>query len=78
MDIRQIIRLAEALDWTVDTNSKGHLQFWAPDADRDGRPTVTAARTPSDHRSIKNLSAELRRAGLPVPHRGHTPKKEKP
>ena len=32
----------------------------------DGETTVVAARTPSDHRGVKNMRAQLRRAGLKV------------
>lgn len=77
MDGKALTKFARDNGWTVDTNSKGHLVFWAPGADLNGRPTVTGSGTPSDHRSNANLAAQLRRAGLPVPHKGHTPKKAK-
>ena len=36
---------------------------------------VRIPKTPSDWRSLENCKAELRRAGLDVPHRGGTKKK---
>jgi hypothetical protein len=77
MDFKTLVKIAKANGWQVETNRKGHPVFWAPGADRAGRPTVTGSGTPSDHRSIANLAAQLRREGLPVPHKGHTPKKGK-
>lgn len=75
MELRELIRLAKKQGWTVARNGKGHPVFWAPGANPDERPTVTASGTPSDHRSMLNLIATLRREGLDVPHRGRNPKK---
>jgi hypothetical protein len=75
MDYKALAKLARSEGWTIDRNSKGHPVFWKPGADLDGRPTVTASSTPSDHRAVQNLAAQLRREGLPVPHKGHTPRK---
>lgn len=77
MDLKTLIKLAKAQGWTVGRNSKGHPTFWAPGADLSGRPTVTGAGTASDYRSNKNTVADLRKAGLQIPHKGHTVPKNK-
>lgn len=77
MDLKTIVKIAKAQGWTVTHNRKGHPTFWAPGADLNGRPTVTGAGSPSDYRSNLNLAAQLRRAGLDLPHKGHSPRKGK-
>lgn len=59
-DIDQIIRRAKHQGWRVDVGGSGHYRFFAP----DGKGLVTVARSPSDHRAILNIEADLRRAGL--------------
>ena len=44
--------------------------------DKNQRPLVFS-KTPSDYRSVENLKAQLRRAGVPIPHKGGTPRKKK-
>lgn len=59
-ELKEIVKAAEQQGWRVKTTKKGHQMFFAP----DGVNKVTAAGTPSDHRAIDNLLAELRRYGL--------------
>lgn len=59
-ETKEIIREAENQGWTVRRTKKGHIQFFAP----DGENIVTAGGTPSDHRAIANLVAQLRRYGF--------------
>lgn len=59
-ELKEIIREAERQGWRVGKTKKGHPQFFVP----DGENIVTAAGTPSDHRSIDNLVARLRRYGF--------------
>lgn len=44
-----------------------HLKWLPPDREAG---IVVTARTPSDHRAIKNIEAELRRHGLELPEGG--------
>lgn len=61
MDLRKIEQAAREQGWRVERTKKGHIRFVPPDATK---PMVVAAGTPSDHRSIRNLVAQLRRSGL--------------
>jgi predicted RNA binding protein YcfA (HicA-like mRNA interferase family) len=64
--LRQIAKLAVDQGWRVETTKRNHIQFKAP----DGIHIVTTSGTPSDWRSNKNLTAQLRRNGLDLPHTG--------
>lgn len=76
MDTKQILKAARQQGWTVGTTNRGHIVFWTPDQDPDrDRPAVTSGGTPSDHRAVLNLAAQLRKAGLVLPHKGRSPKK---
>lgn len=59
-ELKEITREAERQGWRVGETKKGHPQFFAP----DGENIVTGSGTPSDHRSIDNLVARLRRYGF--------------
>jgi hypothetical protein len=59
-ELKEITREAERQGWRVGATKKGHPQFFAP----DGENIVTGSGTPSDHRSIDNLVARLRRYGF--------------
>lgn len=61
MDRRTLFRAVKDAGWTVDDRGK-HLAI----RDGEGRRIATCARTPSCPRAIKNLRADLRRAGLLV------------
>jgi hypothetical protein len=53
-------RLALSRGWTISATGSGHLKWQAP----DGQTTVFTPRTHSDPRSIPNVVAKLKRAGL--------------
>lgn len=59
-EIRRLVKLAEDQGWVVIVGK--HVKFLAP-----GGGMVVSAKTPSDHRSVKNTVAHLRRAGLEIP-----------
>ena len=61
-DMKRLIRTIERQGGQVRITSKGHVQFRG----RDGRVVATGAGTPSDPRTWKNLTADLRRAGFDV------------
>jgi predicted RNA binding protein YcfA (HicA-like mRNA interferase family) len=57
-DLRQLLRAAEARGWRVElTRRGGHVRLTHP----DGTIVVTGS-TPSDHRALANLKAQMRRA----------------
>jgi hypothetical protein len=64
-EIKALVRLAQERGWSVTDTRNGHLKFQSPDGD-----IVFGPSTPSDWRSVKNMKAHLRRAGLPIPHKG--------
>lgn len=80
--LRPCWEAAEKAGWTYDETSDGHPRFTPPPGLRDphrNRPAapVTFGKTPSDHRGDRNAVALLRRLGVDIPHKGHTPAKEK-
>jgi hypothetical protein len=58
-DVRAAVRAAERSGWTVVQKARG-IQLRSP----DGKEIVTVHLTLSDHRSIKNLRADLKRRGV--------------
>jgi hypothetical protein len=64
MDLRDIVEAAEDQGFRVELSKKGHVIFYSPD--KSVSPVV-AAGTTSDVRSIRNLLARLRGAGLVYP-----------
>ena len=58
-EIVKLIKELERQGWRVERGSK-HFIAYSPDT--SVRP-ITIPGTPSDHRSLKNLRAELRRGG---------------
>lgn len=55
-------RLAETTEgWRVRETKNNHIQFFPPEG-----PIIVAGSTVSDHRSLKNTRADLKRAGLDV------------
>lgn len=59
-DLKEVVAAAERQGWRVEATKKGHLKFFAPDAEN----IVTTGGTPSDHRALANLIARLRRYGF--------------
>jgi hypothetical protein len=62
-EIRALRALAEAQGWRVRRAKTNHWIFLAP----DGVGTAWMPSTPSDHRTIRNTKADLRRMGLRIP-----------
>ena len=60
-ELAAVINEARKQGYRVEQTRNGHWEFKSPDRTR--RP-VYAAGTPSDWRAIRNLIAELRRAGF--------------
>lgn len=58
-ELEEIIDRAEQQGWQARDTQSGHKQLFAP----DGRGIVVAPGTPSDHRSIDNFVADLKRHG---------------
>jgi len=59
-DLRQLIHVARKAGWSVQQRRGGHL-CWRP----PGRGAIVfSAATPSDWRSLANVRASLKRAGL--------------
>lgn len=62
-DTRPLVKAALKAGWTWGgATKKSHWKLHSP----DGRKTVSVACSPSDHRNLLNLRADLRRAGLNV------------
>jgi len=66
MDLRDIEKAAKEQGFKVGRTKKGHPVFTPPDPSKD---IVVGSGTPSDVRSIRNLLAKLRQAGLVWPPR---------
>jgi predicted RNA binding protein YcfA (HicA-like mRNA interferase family) len=56
-DLKQQLRQAEAHGWRVQPTRGGHWKLTHPDGG-----TVVTSSSPSDHRALANLKAQLRRA----------------
>lgn len=73
------IKCATAEGWTLDRTTRGHPRLTPPDGwdFPEGVRTAprTAPGTPSDHRGLDNFISDLRRCGVPIPHKGYTPSK---
>lgn len=59
-DLSDLLRDVRRAGWSVTTTGGGHLRLCPP---RKGSCIYTGS-TPSDHRSLANLRAQLKRAGL--------------
>lgn len=57
---RDLFRALDAQGFTYRRTGTGHWQVRNP----DGRVVTVMASTPSDHRSMRNSLADLRRAGF--------------
>jgi predicted RNA binding protein YcfA (HicA-like mRNA interferase family) len=56
-DLRRLIRDARRRGWHATLTNGGHIRLTHPNGG-----LVHTSYTPSDHRSIRNLDAQLRRA----------------
>jgi len=67
---------AVSVGWTYDETSDGHPRLTTPagltDPYKNNRPAAprTFSKTPSNHQGDANTVAELRRLGVPIPHKG--------
>ena len=57
--LRPLAAKAKAQGWRIELTGRTHLRWLPP----SGRP-VTTASTMHDHRSVRDIRASLRRAGL--------------
>ena len=62
-EFQRYLRAATNQGWTQVPTRKG-MQLIPPDPEK---PIVQAHRTPSDHRALENLLAEMRRSGFVWP-----------
>ncbi|GAB2746940.1 hypothetical protein [Sinomonas soli] len=62
-DIRKLCKELEGQGFDIRQTRRGHFLF-----EREGVVVAGMAKTPSDHRSIKNCIASLRRAGFEYAH----------
>lgn len=62
--LEEIAAAAIRQGWRVERTAKRHYRFLPPD--KSTRSFVTGG-TPSDRRSVMNIEAQLRRAGLVLP-----------
>jgi hypothetical protein len=60
-DMPKLVRRARKAGWSVTKTGKQHWRFRSPNG-----ATIFAPSTPSDRRSVMNVRANLRRAGLEV------------
>lgn len=60
-EIKEVIAAVEKCDWTAELRNTGHYHLTGPNGEK-----YTCSSTPSDHRSIKNHVADLRRLGAPI------------
>jgi predicted RNA binding protein YcfA (HicA-like mRNA interferase family) len=61
-EIRDIVKKLEKQGWRIEQGGK-HLKAYPADK---SMPLVVIPGTPSDHRSLKNLIAQLRRSGADI------------
>lgn len=59
-DLKKILAEAERQGWRVQLLKSGHYRLYAP----DGKSIVHAASTPSDHRAVDNMIAQMRAYGF--------------
>ncbi|MFF2184594.1 hypothetical protein [Streptomyces sp. NPDC058155] len=57
-EVRDLIKRVEAQGFEVTRTKKGHYMVR-----KGGEPVTIISGTPSDHRSLKNSKAHLKRAG---------------
>lgn len=62
-DIRKLCKELNNQGFEIRTTRRGHLLI-----EREGIVVAGLAGTPSDHRSVKNSIAQLRRAGFTYAH----------
>lgn len=60
-DVKKIIKIAEGQGWHVKLTGGKHIQFIPKDRKQ---AMVVTSLTTSDHKSILNLRAQLKKSGL--------------
>lgn len=60
-EVDQLVAAAVLNGWVCRSGGK-HYVLRSP----DGVTTVTVSKTPSDFRAVRNIRADLRRAGVPL------------
>jgi hypothetical protein len=63
-DFKDVRKEAERQGWRTEQTKSGHWRFIPPDPTK---PMVVTSSTPSDHRTLMNFIAELRRKGFVWP-----------
>jgi len=61
-DLRKVLREAERQGFEIVTRKSGHIEIR-----KDGQRVTTFAGTASDHRSMRNGLAHMKRAGFQWP-----------
>jgi hypothetical protein len=61
-EVRQLVSRLEAAGYRVTRGASGHIKVYDP----GGAMISSLPSSPSDHRSLKNGIAQLRRKGAPV------------
>lgn len=68
--LKEAMGLAVDMGWTCDTTKRGHVRLRPPPGGDSPRAAIVFPGTSSEYRGHLNTIADLRRAGVPVPHRG--------
>jgi CBS-domain-containing membrane protein len=59
-DLNKLLRKAEKQGWRIVERSSGAILCYSP----DGETVATAHKTQSDHRALRNFTAQLRKGGF--------------
>lgn len=65
-DLRVLYGTVAAQGYKVESSNGGHIRLTPPPESKDAQ-VIFGPSSPSDHRSVKNLRAQLRREGIDVP-----------
>lgn len=65
-ELKQMMKRATMVGWQILRSKNGHLIWLSP----CGKFRVVTSSTPSDNRALKNIEADLRRAGLDLKKQG--------
>ncbi|MEX0755714.1 MAG: hypothetical protein WD556_11455 [Actinomycetota bacterium] len=66
-DLKEVFREAERQGWKVTQTPGGHWKLVPPDPSKD---IVHTGKTPSDHKALANVIAQMRRSGFRWPAKG--------
>lgn len=62
-ELKKLIKTAEKQNWTVERTRAGKFKWTSPSK---GHLPYFSSCTPSDHKAIHNITADLRKRGLAV------------